>query len=123
MTRDHVGFDHEALIDRLFKCCVEEFGSKLAAHDAQTVERFLTDHVSAHGGPALYEVGGVDQLGQRCSDWPCRLSGLAYAWFDLTWYFEIASQADEAEARLVAAEGLPATDPRRLRREREADKL
>jgi hypothetical protein len=123
MTRDHVGFDPERLVSRILECCLAEHVSKLAAHDTETLERVLTDHVGDHGVPASVEVNGVLQPMRRCPAWPCRLCGLAFARFEIFWYFQNIAQAEWAEVRLIEAEDLPEGDPRRLRLEREAELL
>jgi hypothetical protein len=123
MARDHVGFDHQALLTSIFQRCVNEYGSALAAREPEAVEQFLITHFHEHGVPAASVLNGVPQPMRRCPRWPCQLCGLAFSWFEIRWYFQNISQAEAAGNRLIAAEALPEHDPRRLRLEQEADQL
>jgi hypothetical protein len=123
MARDHVGFDHEALLTRIGECCMDEHGSELAEHGAQTVEQLLMAHFHAHGVPAASVLNGVAQPLPRCPQWPCRLCGLAFSWFEIRWYFQNIAQEIAAGVRLMVAERLPERDRRRIQLEQEADAL
>src|SRR5690348_14762296 len=121
MRRDHVGFDPDLLTSRFVQWCVEHCGPSVGAgkDDPEVVTRFLENHVAQHGAPALSGWNGALAPGPRCLVHPCKLARVAFAVFELDWYFANLAQAQEAYAYQLAADALPVGDPRRAKLELE----